>query len=311
MALPNLLDVIKANNADKIVGVIDEVSKAHPEMTFGAARTIPGISYETLVRTALGSTTGSFRKANAGSAPVKNTYANRRVDTFIMEPRFECDKAIADSYVDGAEAYIAMETGGIMEGELQGLCRTFYYGQDATFGNALGFPGLIAGHDSANMVVDATGTTESTCSSLWAVKFGPQMVQWIMGMGGSLNFSQPVIESVVDAADATKKYRAYVSTMLARPGLQVGSLRGVGRIKKLTADVGKGLTDALIAQLLAKFPVGVVPDVLFCSRRSRAQLQTSRTATNATGAPAPIPTESFGIPIAVTDSIVDTETLAL
>jgi hypothetical protein len=47
------------------------------------------------------------------------------------------------------------------------------------------------------------------------------------------------------------------------------------------------------------------------SRRSLFQLQSSRTATNATGAPAPIPVESHNIPIAVTDSIVDTEKLTL
>jgi len=97
---------------------------------------------------------------------------------------------------------------------------------------------------------------------------------------------------------------------LAYPGLQIGNKYAVGRIKKITTDSGKTLTDALIAQLLEKFPVGFRPDYLFMNRRSLRQLQSSRTATNPTGAPAPFPSESFGIPIVVTDSIVSTETLA-
>ena len=97
--------------------------------------------------------------------------------------------------------------------------------------------------------------------------------------------------------------------MLARTGLQFGSRCSAGRIKKLSAGSGRGLTDSLVADLLSKTPVGKTPDVLFMSRRSLKQLQSSRTATNATGAPTPFPTESHGIPIEVTDSIVDTESL--
>ena len=78
---------------------------------------------------------------------------------------------------------------------------------------------------------------------------------------------------------------------------------------ELTADTGKGLTDLLIADLLSRFPASRPPTELVMNRRSLMQLQKSRTATNATGAPAPIPTESFGVPIIVTDQISSTEAL--
>jgi hypothetical protein len=116
-------------------------------------------------------------------------------------------------------------------------------------------------------------------------------------------------ESVLDANN--KPFTAYVQEMLARPGLQVGSVNSIARIKKLTEDSGKGLTDVLIAKLLNKFPVGVVPDVLFMSRRSLEQLRSSRTATNERGEPAPIPSQAFGIRIEVTDAITNTESLTL
>jgi hypothetical protein len=67
--------------------------------------------------------------------------------------------------------------------------------------------------------------------------------------------------------------------------------------------------------LLQKFPVGVKPDAMFCSRRSLSQLQRSRTQVlNANGSVksnienvADIPASSFGIPVYATDSILDTD----
>lgn len=311
MALPTLLDIAKLNGVDSVVGLLDEVARPHPELMRGYARTIKGQSYKTLVRTALALTTGSFRDANAGTLPLKNTHENRRVETFILNPRFEVDKAVADQAEDGPEAYIALEQGGILEGELQALCTQFYYGNvSGNGGNVKGFPGLIDSVDSS-MVVDATGSTASTGSSVWAVRFGPRDVGWVWGENGKLEMSDPRIESITDPADSTKRFDGYVSSMLAYPGLQSLSKYSVGRIKKLTEDSGKGLTDTLIASLLSKFPTGWKPDVLFMTRRSQYQLRASRTATNPTGAPAPIPDEAFGIPIETTEAILNTESLSL
>jgi len=313
MALPTLLDIAKMNGSDPVVGLIDETTKAHPELRLGYARTIKGFQYKTLVRTALGNpTTGSFRAANQGTSPIKHTYENRTISTYILNPRFECDKAVADSHEDGREAYIAMENSGTLEGETAALARQFYYGNSTGGnGNALGFPGLIDAYDATNMVVDAGGTTASTGSGAWLVKWGPKDVGWVWGENGKLELGDIRTESIPDPVDSTKRFTGYVSDMLARPGLQVGSVQSLVRIKKLTEDSGKGMTDALIIRALAKFPSGQKPDVIFMSRRSLAQLQASRTATNATGAPAPIPTESQQIPIEVTDSIMDTESLTL
>jgi len=304
MAMPTLLDIAAANGSDAVVGLIDEASKAHPELTVGAARTIRGVHYKTRVRTALPSV--GFRNANEGVAATKPTYENRLVECYILNPRWECDKAVADSYEDGAEAYIAEDGVAMLEAAMQALASQFYYG---TGSDAKGFPGLLAAYDTANMVVDAGGTTADTGSSVWAVRFGPREVTWVYGNDGDLALSDVTEERVTDGSG--NPFTAYCQEILARPGLQVASVYSIGRIKKLTEDSGKGLTDDLISTLLSKLPVGKRPDVLFMTRRSLRQLQQSRTATNATGAPAPIPDESFGVPIRVTDAIVDTEALAL
>lgn len=123
---------------------------------------------------------------------------------------------------------------------------------------------------------------------------------------------------MTDAAGG--QYDAYVSNLTAWIGMQCVHPYSIGRIYNLTAEAGKGLTDALLADLLALYPVGFMPDAWFMSRRSRTQLQKSRTVVlqgnggkgsigSESGLVAPLPTEAFGIPIVVTDNIMNTEVL--
>lgn len=304
-----LADIAVVNGSDPVAGLIDEAMRTHPELVIGFARPIRGQSYKTLVRTSLGNASGSFRNANEGVAAIKHTYENRLVQTYILEARWECDRAVADRHEDGPEAYIALEASGTLEGEMQGICKQFYYGPSSGLGNSKGFPGLVDMYDASNMVVDAGGTTANTGSSAWLVRFGPKDLAWVWGENGALELSDVRIESIADANG--NRFDGYVQTLVAYPGLQVGSIWSVCRIKKLTEDSGKGLTDTLIAQAISKFPAGALPDAIFVSRRSLAQLRASRTATNPTGAPAPFPEESFGVPIYVTDAILNTEPLSL
>lgn len=323
--MPSLLDIAKINAAGGLAELLDEAARPVPEVTgqfivngerksasqVADARTIPGTQYKTLVRTAL--PTASFRDANAGSASSGSTFENRLVECFILNPRWDCDKAIADANVDGAAAFIATEAAAILTAALMTLGKQFYYGAGTTNngnGDAKGHPGLIDAVNSS-LVIDAGGTTASTGSSVWGVKFGPMDVQWVLGGDGNLNVSDVRIESIVDPNASTKRYTAYVQELLAWAGLQVRSQNCIGRIKKLTADSGKGLTDALLADLLGAFPTGWAPDAFFLSRRSLKQLKKSRTATNATGKEAPTPTDYEGIPLIPTDSILDTESLSL
>lgn len=303
MAVTTLLDIAKANAADPVVGLIEEVVTFSPEVQFGSARTIRGLNYRTLVRTALPGV--AFRNANEGAALTKSTWENRLIECYTLNPRWECDKAVADRYEDGATAFIAMEADAMLKSSMIHLGSQFYYG---TSNDSKGFPGLVAAYDSTNMEVDAGGTTSSTGSSVWAVKFGAQGVQWVYGANGQLAMSDVSEQRVLDGS--SNPYTAYCQELLAYVGLQVGNKYAIGRIRDLTEDSGKGLTDARIASLLEKFPVGYKPDYLFMNRRSLRQLQSSRTATNPTGAPAPFPSESFGIPIVVTDSITSTESLS-
>jgi hypothetical protein len=299
LVYPTLLDIAKMTGNDPAVALVEEVIQEVPELEVMAARTIPGTQYKTLVRTAL--PTVGFRSGNEGAVQSKSAYSNRLVECFIMNPRWNSDVAIANAHPDGAEALIAMEGVGMTSAAAIAVASQMYYG-----GDSKGFPGL-ANYVDPGLVVDATGTTATTGSSVWAMKFSPTDVQLVVGGNGQFDLSDVRIGDVFDGNG--NPYTAYIQELLSWLGLQVLSKWSVGRIKNLTKDSGKGLTDSVMADLLGSFPSGKTPDAFFMSRRSRTQLQKSRTATNATGAPAPVPTEYEGIPIYATEAIVNTEAI--
>jgi hypothetical protein len=312
---PTMLDIVKANGSDGFVGLVDETIRATPELQMGAARSIKGQSYKTFVRTGLPAV--GFRNANEGSSAVKSTYENRTVETFILNPPIAVDKAVADKYEDGAEAYIAMEGSGVMQASLQMLAKTFYYGTryaytgdanyDTVLGKAKGFPGLLDFVDNS-LVYDRGGSVVGTStfrSSAWSVKFGPKAVQWVFGENGQMALQPTRIGDIYDSSN--KRLTAYISELLAYPGLQMVQTFSVGRIKNITNESGHGLTDAVLGTWFAQFPETYKPDVIFANRKVVETLRASRTATNVTGAPAPTPTEYEGVPIVITDMLSNAE----
>lgn len=320
-ASPTLIDIAVKNAGEGIQALIDETITAHPELLVLPARSIQGMSYPTLVRVAL--PTVAFRNANEGTASTKGQYVNRLVETFILNPQWDCDRAVADRDEDGPEAFIKLEAGGILEASMQHLAEIFYYGRvdpavHLTKGDAKGFNGLhsqVGTVAADNICVDAGGTTGSTGSSVWMVKGGPAGCQWVWGANGELEVSKARLERVEDAG-GVNKYTAYFQELLAYPGLQVGSSMCVGRIGELTEDATCTLTDAMLAKLFSQFPTGSKPDHIFMSRRSQRQLRDSRTwaagGTVVTGGQ-PVPFEYYWeqIPIHVTDAISDTEEVGL
>lgn len=317
MANITLLDVAKLNGNDAVVGLIEESISATPEMALFPVRTVSGTGFKTLVRTGL--PTVDFIAASQGIPGSKSTFDNKHFDCSVLGGRIEVWKTVLDAPENGAAADIkSTEAIGVMEAALRKVGTQIFYGKTA-LGTAAGFPGLVSFVDSG-MIKDATGTTNNTASSVYFVKFGPRDVSLIMGLNGTMELGDFRVESLTDSAG--NKGPGEVADLASWIGLQQASKHSVVRIKNLTADSGKGLTDALIASALDMFPAGIVPDAIFMSRRSRTQLQTARAAlvalngngkTGTLGGGAayvPTPTEFEGIPIIATDSIVNTEPVA-
>jgi hypothetical protein len=308
-----LSDIAKANGVEL---TINEAARAHPELTELPAFPLKGLFVKSVVYLGTSNTTGSFRDTNAGTAAITEQSEERMFQCYTAEPRIEVDRSEADRYENGPANWIGGKGTRALDMEMLAWCRQMYYGAS---NNAKGFPGLMNLHDTANMVIDATGTTADTGSSLWLVRECRDMEDdglcWRFGQDGKMAFDPVRIESIIDPNDSTKRFTGYVTSFMAYPGVQVRSLRSVVRIKNLTADNGKGLTDALINRALALFPAGKGPTKAFATQRSVQQWQSSRTATSPTGQPAPWPTSIVGIdgqliPVKVTEALTNTEAIA-
>ena len=314
--MASLLEIAKANGVEQ---VINEASRVHPELIVLPSFPLVGLSVRSVVYTGTSNVTGSFREANEGTADISETSENRDFQCRTAEPRIEEDRGVADRYELGATKWMEAKAARVLNLELLAWCKQMYYGSG---NNAKGFPGLIQSHDLTNKVVDAGGTTATTGSSVWLVRAAPagdladDGVRWRFGQGGKMTFDPVQLLPAIDPADSTKKFYKYHTAFTAYPGFQVQSLLTVVRIKKLTADTGKGLTDGLLNLALELFSEGNGPNHIFMSLRSNRQLQSSRTATSPTGAPAPWPNQILGvdgqmIPIHVTGAISNTEALTL
>jgi hypothetical protein len=315
MAQANLLDIAKLNGSDAVVGLIEENMSVAPELSVFPARTIRGTSYKIAVRDSYPGV--GFRNANEGTTYTKSTFSNKTIEAYILAANVRADVAVANAYEDGPDAWKAIEASGVMRQAMIEIGSQIFYGTSV---DSKGFPGLEAIHTAyaSGLVVDAGGTTAGTGSSVYGVKFGPQDVQLIFGNGTAFELGD-WFQQMVNDGTAGQDYLAYVAALTSWVGLQVGSKYSVSRLKDATADSTKGVTDAKLAELLSLHPVGHRPDYWFMNRRSAYQLQSSRSSTvngtgskSATGAEvwAPLPTESNGIPIIVTDSIGSTETLS-
>lgn len=302
MPMPTMLDIAKSTGSDGIAGLIEEVAPSVPEIDLIPVKPIKGTEYKANIRTRLPQ--GGFRNANEGIAATKSNYEQKMISCHIANSVWLCDKAVADAHEDGRDAYIAAEAYGVTLGQFVHVGKQIYYGEG---NDQKGFPGLNVLYNAAEYTLSAGGSTANQASSVWFLKFGPMGAQLAMGNDAALTLSE--LKEIVTNDALGNPYTAYHQELLAHIGLLVASKHAAGRICNLTTQAGKGLTDALLGEMLSRFPVGLQPDAIMMTRRSREQLRASRTATTATGAEAPTPKEFEGVPIVATDSLVNTEAI--
>jgi hypothetical protein len=141
--------------------------------------------------------------------------------------------------------------------------------------------------------------------SVWLIRSAMDGISVVMGFDGMLKVDPDQIAITRDASN--REYSVWMRSIVGAACLQVGSKYDAARIANLDGTTGHTLTDTLIAEALIKFKAGKMPNMIALSRKSWLELQASRTAVNPTGAPAPLPSEAFGIPIVVTDAIPENE----
>ena len=323
MPLHTMLEAAALQNNDVAVGLIEENIRFAPELTVFPSRVIPGTNYEAVI--ASGDPTVGFTAANDGPALTKTTLRKEMVACGIFRGAVEIDLAVERaSQGSGLPSLEAIESSRIAQAAMRYIGRQIFYG---TAYDSKGFVGLkaftpkTAAAGLSEIVVDATGSAPNTGSSIYAVKFGIQDVHLVFGANQVLELSEFRDQQLTNSTTGGK-FAGRVAELTAYIGMQRINVNSVGRILNVTGETGKMASDSLLSQLLEKFPVGFTPDACFMSRRSHSQLSRSRSVTifstlgvnpgpNARTSPviATSVPDYNGIPIVVTDSILNTDAI--
>ena len=248
----------------------------------------------------------AFRAALAGLD--KTTSQDTLVtDTLaILDGSFHADVALAQAAKNGIDDYLRRELVRTMKQVFSVAEKQVIYGvgNDAT-----GFAGL---HDNAQLssittmciAAGTAGSTGSSQTSVYILRSGDNDCSFIMGNDGNIVVDEdPTIVPWIATAGASPTYPAYYVGVNGYSGFQIGGAYSAARI----CNIETALDDDDIYAALALFPASRQPNLIVMNRTSLRLLRASRTAVNATGAPAPRPTDVEGIPIVVTDSVLSTE----
>jgi hypothetical protein len=108
---------------------------------------------------------------------------------------------------------------------------------------------------------------------------------------------------MMDGANSQKR-NCFVQVIESWMSLAMESTRAGARLVNINDGANK-LSDNLWSSLFERFDESNPPTHIVMNKRSRRQLQQSRTATSPTGAPAPWPEEWNGIPIISSKAITN------
>jgi len=298
MSVPTLLDLARVD-AGIAYPIIEDSLKSAPELSVFPAATISGSTMELTVRTGLPSV--AFRDANEGVARSKSSYDTKVFQTHILDHQIAVDKQVLTGSKDPGR-WLQNHATGAMEAAMRYIGSQIYYG---TGNDAKGFPGLLAQYSAdADHEVNASGSSNK--SSVWMVRLGVETIELLFGNDQTLRLNDTwETETVYDAN--SQPYQAWTNWLTGRVGLRLANRHAAVRIKNLAAST-QILTDALLYKAYSQFTeFGFEPTHIFMNGRSLEQLRSGRTATNPTGAPAPLPTNWEGIPIIRTASITNSE----
>lgn len=347
-------ELAQVSGSQFLQGLFDFTRTSVPILNSFGARGITGTRFKSL---AVGAypTEPSFVRLNEGYTSSKGLFtlgefAMSRMNAMVKVQESSCMLWDAEN-VTGAGDYFTLQAYMTFKAAMLHMEKQIIYG---TTVDAKGFPGMkqLTPALTANTLTYATptapesdgyirsfinagGTTATTASSVYAVKFGPLDTQLLyggpQGIAGFLNMSpkERVLQSVTDPVDSIVKDDWFlVSSGEGYVGLSVAGSnestrafpqQSLRRIGNLTNDSGKSLNEAKLDYLLESFPPGQMPDALYMSPRSLRQLRDSKPAQTVfvnSGSNAmngtytqPLPDNHRGVPIIVSERILNTDAI--
>jgi hypothetical protein len=255
----------------------------------------------------------AFRAALAGLT--KTHSADTLVtDTLkILDGSFDTDVALAGAYKGGKDEWLQIELVRTMKQVFAEAESQVLNGVNNDAGGFVGLrddPQLDAVSDE--MVISAGGSNANTQTSCYLLRSGRDDVSFIMGNDGNIVVQEDptVIQKVVNPGTDNKTYPAYYVAVTGYSGFQIGGARSAARIANIEMNdltSTSAFTDDTIYAAMSLFPAARQPNLVVMNRNALRLLRQSRTAVNATGAPAPRPAEVDGVPIVVTDQLTSTE----
>jgi hypothetical protein len=303
-----LLDIANRSGSDALVGLIEDVTTYAPEFSVIPAVTRKGTTYRVTRRTGL--PTAAFRSVNESGTIGKSTWKQEVKEMYFLDCPLQVDEAVVQADDGSAGDFLTQEARGALEASTIALGSQMYYGVSA---DAKGFVGLEA---QSVGKWPTGGTTSST--SAYLVWLNEQGVRFVVGQDGRLALPAWTRQAIISG---TSQKFGWVTNLSGYIGLMVGSAAAVWRVSGITAAAP--LTDARGNGLLSKVPLNRRNGLRwFMNRTAKYTLDKSRSTLGYVAATSGgSPTQSLGpmwvsndtlagVPITVTDSLVDTETNA-
>lgn len=327
--MAKIIDLItKAGDVDVKKGIVEEVSKAVPEVEFFDADVIDGTTINTLARVTL--PTVAFRNIGEPVSNSRSQFAERTATLKMLSGRAEISEAeIAKNPLMTAEEQCVDEAVATMTAAAKTLAKQIWYGTNA---DSKGFDGATALVDAAMVTKAGAGDSGNTNTSVFFVCNGVKTACGIVFSKNSKLIGSDDIEfrkgdiqvkgkqsitvgdQTVEIDVITGVEPGMIGDLTSYAAFLVSNKKQLARLANVTATTG--LTDDMLTDCIEAFAQandGKRPDAIFMSYNARKMLRKSRKLTlsiksgvNAT-VDAPTPTDIDGIPIIATNSIVDTE----
>jgi len=274
---------------------------------------------------AIGLPTASIRSINGSVVPTTTEFDLLQLDLKELITVEQVDSTLAKGDPKGVEGYFNKIKPGHMESLAQAAEKSIIYGTNATYGATDGFKGFhglaLAAETARSLtILDGGGTTNTT--SIFAVNWKPEVCQLVIPSGVEmgndfvimtvLNNGEPRLVVTDTSTGAMKPaYEVMYQMMMA---LQSGSNYSVHRIVGVDASTNAP-TVAEIDTLVDLVRGTSDSTVLYCSRLGRRAMQTLKATKYFSQAVGDQNMNTIleywnGIPIVVTDNILDTETKA-
>lgn len=283
-----------------IAGIIEEVIRAYPELGKAGTRNIPGRSMKMLVRNAASLPNVGPRSINEGTDSTHGSRIQKIFQTASFNPHWWIDVLLAKSDSRGEDVLMMEDAKDNLDATIAALAAGWYYGD----GEDDAMLGLFQTMNDTYRV-NAGGTANADMvSSVVMVSFAPGDVTMLMGNNGDFDVSGISERTVKGTND--KDLTAKWQELTVFPGPYLGRDFAVARIANVTAQAGKGLTDALLDELYGTLPPGYVPTDIFATKKAIGQLHTSRRTLDLSSY-VPRPVDYNGTPISETASLSNAE----